>query len=95
MRLLSNLNVYATGAITIKNTRKKLYNYFLVDCGKDDIKNYLLKCKDATVFRSGKQYAPEIKSYMIAIKATNFEKHASIKDKETFKKQRSNFLQTN
>jgi hypothetical protein len=32
---------------------------------------------------------------MIAIKATNFDKHASDKDKETFKKQRSNFLQTN
>lgn len=95
MELYLNLNVYATGAITIKNTRKKLYNYFLVDCNKEHIKNYLLKCKDATVFRSGKQYAPEIKSYMIAIKATNFEKHASDKDKETFKKQRSNFLQTN
>jgi hypothetical protein len=95
MELYSNLNVYATGAITIKNTRKKLYNYFLVDCSKDDIKKYLLKCKDATVFCSAKRYAPEIKSFMICIKATNFEKHASNRDKETFKKQRSNFLQTN
>lgn len=95
MELYSNLNVYATGEITIKNTRKKLYNYFLVDCSKEHIKNYLLKCKDATIFCSAKRYAPEIKSYMIAIKATNFEKHASIKDKETFKKQRNNFLQTN
>ena len=95
MELYNKLNVYATGAITIKNTRKKLYNYMLVDCNKDHIKDYLLKHKNATVFCSAKQYAPELKSFMICIKATNFEKHASDKDKETFKKQRNNFLQTN
>ena len=87
-----NLNVHTTGTITVKNTRKKLYNYLLVDCSKDHIKEYLLKHKNATVFVSAKQYAPELKSYMICIKATNFDKHASTEDKETFKKQRINFL---
>ena len=92
MELYLNLNVHTTGTITIKNTRKKLYNYMLTDCSKDNIKKYLLKYKDTTVFCSAKSYAPELKNYMVCIKATNFEKHASIKDKETFKKQRSNFL---
>ena len=92
MRTYINLNVHTTGTITIKNTRKKLYNYMLVDCKKEHIKEYLRKNKNATVFVSAKQYAPELKSYMICIKATNFDKHASIKDKETFKTQRSNFL---
>ena len=53
---------------------------------------YILKHKNTTVFISSKQYAPEIKSYMIATKATNFNKHASIEDKETFETQRNNFL---
>ena len=92
MELYIKLNVHTEGTITIKNTRKKLYNYMLVDCNKDYIKEYLLKHKDSTVFCSAKRYAPELKSYMICIKATNFDKHASIKDKETFETQRSNFL---
>ena len=89
---MKNLNAYSDGVITIKNTRKKLYNYILVDCSKENIKEYLLNHKNATVFISSKQYAPEIKSYMIATKATNFNKYASIEDKKTFEKQRNNFL---
>ena len=92
MTLYKKLNVHTTGAITIKNTRKKLYNYMLVDCSIGVIKEYLLTDKKATVFCSSKQYAPEIKNYMIAIKASNFDKHASVQDKETFKRQRNNFL---
>ena len=92
MELYIKLNIHTTGTITIKNTRKKLYNYMIPDCEKEYIKEYLLKYKDTTVFYSSKQYAPEIKSYMICIKATNFDKHASNEDKETFEKQRANFL---
>lgn len=92
MRLYKKLNVHTEGSITIKNTRKKLYNYMLVDCNKEVIKEYLLKHKDATVFYSSKQYAPEIKNFMIAIKATNFDKHATNEDKKTFETQRTNFL---
>ena len=89
---MKNLNFYSSGSIIIKNTRKKLYNYVLTDCSKEEIKAYILKHKNTTVFISSKQYAPEIKSYMIATKATNFDKYASISDKETFTKQRINFL---
>lgn len=89
---MKNLNAYSDGVITIKNSRKKLYNYILVDCSKENIKEYLLKHKNTTVFISSKQYAPEIKSFMIATKATNFNKYASTEDKETFSKQRNNFL---
>ncbi len=89
---MKNLNVYSDGAITIKNTRKKLYNYILTDSSKEIIKDYLLKHKNTTIFISAKQYAPEIKSFMIATKATNFDKYASTEDKETFTKQRTNFL---
>lgn len=92
MKLYLKLNVHSTGSITIKNTRKKLYNYMLTDCSKEHVKEYLLKHKNATVFVSAKQYAPELKSFMIATKATNFDKHASTEDKETFEKQRTNFL---
>ena len=92
MELYRKLNVHTEGSITIKNTRKKLYNYMLVNCNKEIIKEYLLKHKNATVFLSRKQYAPEIKNFMICTKATNFCKHANNKDKETFEKQRSNFL---
>ena len=92
MELYRKLNIHTTGSITIKSTRKKLYNYMLTDCAKEYIKEYLRKNKNATVFVSEKQYAPEIKSYMICIKATNFDKHASTEDKETFKTQRINFL---
>ena len=89
---MKNLNDYSDGVITIKNTRRKLYNYILTDCSKEEIKAYLLKHKKATVFISSKQYAPEIKSFIIATKATNFDKYASTEDKETFSKQRDNFL---
>ena len=89
---MKNLNFYSSGSIAIKNTRKKLYNYVLTDCSKEQVKTYLLNHKDTTVFISAKQYAPEIKSYMIATKATNFDKHASIEDKKTFETQRTNFL---
>ena len=92
MELYRKLNVHTTGTITIKNTRKKLYKYMLVDCKKEHIKEYLLNNKNATVFISSKQYAPEIKNYMIATKATNFNKHASIEDKKSFENQRINFL---
>lgn len=89
---MKNLHAYSYGSITIKNTRKKLYNYILTNSSKEIIKDYLLKHKSATVFISAKQYAPEIKNYMIATKATNFNKYASTEDKETFEKQRINFL---
>ena len=71
MELYIKLNIHTTGTITIKNTRKKLYNYMIPDCEKEYIKEYLLKYKDTTVFYSSKPYTPEIKSYMIYIKATN------------------------
>ena len=89
---MKNLNAYSDGVITIKNTRKKLYNYILTDSSKEEIKGYLLNHKNATVFISSKQYAPEIKSFMICTKATNFDKHATDEDKKTFEKQRNNFL---
>ncbi len=89
---MKKLNFYSSGSITIKNTRRKLYNYMLTDCSKENIKEYLLKHKNASIFISSKQYAPEIKRFMIVTKATNFNKHASIEDKETFETQRNNFL---
>ena len=89
---MKNLNVYSDGVITIKNTRKKLYNYILTDSSKEHIKEYLLKHKNASIFISSKQYAPEIKRFMIITKSTNFNKHANIEDKETFETQRNNFL---
>ena len=59
---------------------------------REEIKEYLLKHKNASIFVSAKQYAPEIKSFMIATKATNFNKYASTEDKKTFETQRNNFL---
>ncbi len=88
---MEEVGVESYGCGTLKLGRKKVARYEMIEGKKEGVKTLLNEYPGAFVFRTQKQYAPEIVNLNLCFKTKNFDL-LNPEQKKFFEKETANFL---